>query len=94
MAVAPQIDEAIVLVLGSLVSALVENGALKPEQLKTAQVAFEMQSETTLIEQKRANTAEAGLIMAILAGVAGSKGEITVPHLRLVQSDEEDGDAG
>lgn len=93
MDVPAQTDEALVLVLSSLVSALVDNGALKIEQIQNAAKAFEMQSGATLIPQKKANTAEAASLMEIFALTAQSKGELTRPHLRLVQSDDEDGDA-
>lgn len=93
MAAIPQTDEAILLVLSSLVSSLVENGAIKIEQLQAAETAFRMQSDATRIEQKKANTGEAADYMAMFAMVANSKGTLTVPHLRLVQSDDEDGDA-
>ncbi|MET0364257.1 MAG: hypothetical protein ABW169_06350 [Sphingobium sp.] len=90
MAFTPQTDEALFLALSTIVSALVENGALKIEQLQNAETAFRMQSEQTLIEQKKANTQEAADFMAIFAGIASSKGKLTAPHLRLVQSDDEE----
>lgn len=93
MAVTPQTEEAIFLVLSSLVHSLVDNGAIKIEQLQNSEAAFRMQADATHIEQKRANVSEAADLMAILAATARRQDDITRSHLRLVQSDDEDGDA-